>query len=43
VKEKLLTNGFEAAPTTPEELAALVKSGMAQWGPVIKKLGIKFD
>jgi tripartite-type tricarboxylate transporter receptor subunit TctC len=43
VKQKLMANGFEPVPSTPEELAALVKSGMAQWGPVIKKLGIKFD
>jgi tripartite-type tricarboxylate transporter receptor subunit TctC len=43
VKQKLVASGLDPDASTPEELAALVKAGLAQWGPVIRKLGIKFD
>jgi len=29
--------------STPAELADLLKSEMAKWGPIIKELGIKAD
>lgn len=33
--------GYDATPTTPEQLTALVKSDAAKWGRVVKSLGIK--
>lgn len=43
VKAALLTQGAEAAPSTPEELGAFVKSELARWTPIIKATGIKAD
>ncbi len=43
VKSQLLQRGAIAAPTTPEELQAFVKSELAKWGPIIKAAGIKAD
>ena len=40
VKEKLLNSGTEPVGSSPEELAALIKSEMAKWGKVIKDAGI---
>jgi tripartite-type tricarboxylate transporter receptor subunit TctC len=39
VKEKLAQHSVEAAPTTPEELAAFVKSETERWAKVIKATG----
>jgi tripartite-type tricarboxylate transporter receptor subunit TctC len=41
VKEALLKRGAIATPSTPEELAAWVKSELAKWTPIIKASGIK--
>lgn len=43
VKQMLLTQGADAAPSTPEELGAFVKSELARWTPIIKAAGIKAD
>jgi len=43
VKAALLQRGAIAAPTTPEELHAFVKSELAKWGPIIRAAGIKAD
>jgi tripartite-type tricarboxylate transporter receptor subunit TctC len=43
VKAQLLQRGAIAAPTTPEELHAFVKSELAKWTPIIKAAGIKAD
>ncbi|MSQ73956.1 MAG: tripartite tricarboxylate transporter substrate binding protein [Betaproteobacteria bacterium] len=43
VKTMLLTQGAEAAPSTPEELGDFVKSELARWIPIIKAAGIKAD
>ena len=43
VKEAILKQGAEVAPSTPEELAAWVKSELARWTPVIKTAGIRAD
>jgi tripartite-type tricarboxylate transporter receptor subunit TctC len=43
VKEKLAEQSVEAAPTTPEELAAFVKSETERWGKVIKATGATVD
>jgi len=43
VKETILRQGAEVAPTTPEELGAWVKSELARWTPIIRNAGIKAD
>ena len=43
VKQHLITQGAEAAPSTPEELGDFVKSELARWTPIIKAVGIKAD
>jgi len=41
VKQHLLAQGAEAAPSTPEELGDFVKSELQRWLPIIKAAGIK--
>ena len=41
VKELLGKQGLEAAPGTPEQLAAFGKSEYDTWGKVVKEAGIK--
>lgn len=43
VKEAILKQGAEVAPSTPEELGAWVKSELARWTPIIRTAGIKAD
>jgi tripartite-type tricarboxylate transporter receptor subunit TctC len=43
VKQALLDQGIEAAPNTPEQFAAYIKSETAKWGKVIKASGIKVN
>jgi tripartite-type tricarboxylate transporter receptor subunit TctC len=43
VRDALLKQGAEAAPTTPAELGAFVKSEIPRWGKVIREAGIKAD
>jgi tripartite-type tricarboxylate transporter receptor subunit TctC len=40
VKEKLLNVGVEVVASTPEQLAAAVRSEIALWSKVIKDAGI---
>ena len=42
-KEKFVNVGVEVVGSSPEELAAAIKSEMARMGPVIKKAGIRAD
>ncbi len=42
-RERLLKLGAEPVGSTPEQLAALVKSENAKWAKVIKDAGIKLD
>ena len=42
-REAILKQGIEVAPSTPEELAAWVKSEIALWTPIIQRAGIKAD
>jgi tripartite-type tricarboxylate transporter receptor subunit TctC len=42
-REKLLAQGAEPAPSTPEELGDWVKSELARWTPIIQKAGITAD
>ena len=41
VKSKLLASGVEPAPTTPAELAALLKTDTEKWARIIKLKNIK--
>ncbi len=41
VKQHLITQGAEAAPSTPEELGDFVKSELQRWVPIIKAAGIR--
>ena len=43
VKTRLLGFGLEAAGSTPQEFATLLKSEMTKWGKLIKEAGIKGD
>ena len=41
IKQFLFTQGLDAAPGTPEEFAAYIKSETAKWAKVIKAAGIE--
>jgi tripartite-type tricarboxylate transporter receptor subunit TctC len=43
VKDKLAQLGVDAAPTTPEELAAFAKAETEKWGKVVKATGASAD
>jgi tripartite-type tricarboxylate transporter receptor subunit TctC len=43
VGKKLLAAGAIPAPTTPEEMADILKGELARWGKIIKERGIKID
>jgi tripartite-type tricarboxylate transporter receptor subunit TctC len=43
MKERLLTQGAEVRPDSPERLAAFIKSELARWQKVVKDSGAKFD
>jgi tripartite-type tricarboxylate transporter receptor subunit TctC len=43
VKQALLDQGIEAAPSTPEQFAAYIKSETGKWVSVIKAAGLKSD
>jgi tripartite-type tricarboxylate transporter receptor subunit TctC len=36
VKERYVSQGMDAVPTTPSEFTALIKSEMAKWGKVVR-------
>lgn len=42
-EERLLAQGAEVAPNTPEELGALMRSEIAKWGKLVKAAGIRID
>lgn len=43
VRSKLEDIGAPPEPSTPEELAALVKTDMDKWRPIIRELGLKME
>ena len=43
VKEALFRQGIEAAPSTPEDFAAYMKTEIAKWSKVVKASGAKAD
>ncbi len=43
VKEQFDAQGLEAAPSSPHEFSAYLKSEVAKWGRVIKASGAKAE
>jgi tripartite-type tricarboxylate transporter receptor subunit TctC len=43
VRARIAAQGADAAPSTPAELQELMRSDMAKWSALIKKVGLKFD
>jgi len=43
VREKLLAQGAEPMPGSPEAFAAFMQEEMAKWAPVVKQAGVKLD
>jgi tripartite-type tricarboxylate transporter receptor subunit TctC len=43
VKSALAAQGMEVAPSSPEEMAALMRSDAARWASVVKRAGIKAE
>ena len=43
VKNRLTGLGYEITTTTPEQLAAQIRSEIAKWGKVVKATGIHVD
>ena len=41
VKAALSAQGMEIAPSSPEEMAALMRRDAARWSAVVKQAGIK--
>lgn len=42
-RERWLQQAAETSPSTPEELAALMRTEIAKWGKVVKAAGIRID
>ena len=43
VRDRLLAQGAEPIPGTPEAFASFMQEEMAKWAPVVKQAGIKLD
>jgi tripartite-type tricarboxylate transporter receptor subunit TctC len=43
MKERLAAIGADAAGSTPDELAAFIRSELAGWAKVIKESGIRIE
>ena len=43
VKERLVENGFDPAPSTPQQFAQMLKEDVARWQKVVKASGIKLE
>ena len=43
VKSALTSQGMEIAPSTPQEMAALMKRDSKRWADVVKQAGIKAE
>ncbi len=41
IREKLQAGGFEAAPSTPSQLDAMIRDALERWGKLIPDLNIK--
>jgi tripartite-type tricarboxylate transporter receptor subunit TctC len=43
IRERLLSQGVEARPTTPEEFARIITTDIARWAVVIKRAGLRTE
>jgi tripartite-type tricarboxylate transporter receptor subunit TctC len=43
IKQRLAAEGADAAPTTPEQFAAFIKSEIVKWANLVKVTGVKLD
>jgi tripartite-type tricarboxylate transporter receptor subunit TctC len=43
IKERFNALGAEVTPSTPEQLAALVKSDLTRWAKIVKDSGAQLD
>ena len=43
MKKRMQADGAEARPTSPAEFAALIRSDLAKWSPVVKASGATLD
>ena len=43
VREKLVAQGAEPMPRTPEAFASFMQEEMTRWGPVVRQAGVKLD
>jgi len=43
VRERLLAQGAEPSPSSPEAFASFMQEEMAKWAPVVKQAGVKLD
>jgi len=43
VRDKLLAQGAEPMPGTPEAFGSFMQAEMAKWAPVVKQAGVKLD
>ena len=43
VQEKLLSEGGDITPTTPQEFAAFLKSEVAKWSKILRQAGVTLD
>ena len=43
VRERLLAQGADPMPGTPEAFAGFMREEMAKWAPVVKQAGVKLD
>jgi tripartite-type tricarboxylate transporter receptor subunit TctC len=43
IRERLLSQGVEARPTTPEEFARIITTDIARWAVVIKRAGLRAE
>ena len=43
IREKLLAQGAEPIPGTPQAFATFMQEEMARWAPVVKQAGVKLD
>lgn len=43
IRERLLTQGFEPSPSTPDKFTELIKTYIAKNAKIVKEAGIKVD
>ncbi len=43
IRERLLAQGVEARPTTPEEFARIITTDIARWAVVVKRAGLRAE